>query len=541
MILKRVLLFVIVLGGVFSAPPKLFAQSDTLLWRELSFLKKSTPWLTAQNGAGLQRIQYEKLSEICLSISRYSGGFVSYNEPPKAFVTDVCAESFYRLNSSLVFYGKMSYKSLAGRQMAGSAFIDSWRMPFDIVEDSITNTGSKHLNNYKLVGAISSKVWRKLSLGLKVDFTAANYAKYKDLRHKNSLMDMVLTAGAYLPIGSSLQLGANFYYRRNTESINFATYGNADKVYKSFIDYGAFIGRVEQFGESGYTDKNKENPFFSEHIGLGAQFEVDIAPSVTFYSSFSYARRNGYYGRKSSYSISYNQHNGDEYNYVGRLSWQQGNNRHHLNADIDIESLKNFANNYRSTVNPITNATFYEYFTPTLLADKKWSQMSFSYNGQYGVRGLSSVWDISAGAEMLGRKITVYQHPFYRKQKIASNSFFVEGGGNFAFKRSMIGAKGGFSYRRGSKIPYEDGLFTAPSEQQTPPPTMEPYFWREFHYLTAPCYTLSASLRYSFVPLRKPLKIYTESSILYKKANVENEHLLGLNRTVASLTIGCVF
>ena len=59
-------------------------------------------------------------------------------------------------------------------------------------------------------------------------------------------MDMTLTTGILLPLTSSvlpLTVGANYLYRRTTESLVFSLYGREDKVYKSLIDYGTFMGR----------------------------------------------------------------------------------------------------------------------------------------------------------------------------------------------------------------------------------------------------------------------------------------------------------
>lgn len=110
-----------------------------------------------------------------------------------------------------------------------------------------------------------------LSLGARVDYTAANYAKYKDLRHKNKLMDLSATAGLTVPVASWLTVGADYRYHRSNESVTFGVYGKNDKVYKSLISYAAFMGRVEQFGNSGYTDKSREMPLFDEGHGAGVQ------------------------------------------------------------------------------------------------------------------------------------------------------------------------------------------------------------------------------------------------------------------------------
>ena len=92
----------------------------------------------------------------------------------------------------------MRYDNFSGRNMTGSAFIQTQRLPFDIIEDSLNNAGTKHRDTYNLMGALSWEIYKGIALGAKVDFTAANVAKYKDLRHKTKLMDLAsLLASMY--------------------------------------------------------------------------------------------------------------------------------------------------------------------------------------------------------------------------------------------------------------------------------------------------------------------------------------------------------
>jgi hypothetical protein len=108
--------------------------------------------------------------------------------------------------------------------MAGSAFINPTRKPFDIVEETTENTGTKHQDTYQLTGAIGVDLWKGISLGGRVDYTAANYAKYKDLRHSNKLMDLRLSIGLMARVLNQLNVGVNYQYHRNTESITFSKY-----------------------------------------------------------------------------------------------------------------------------------------------------------------------------------------------------------------------------------------------------------------------------------------------------------------------------
>lgn len=530
------------LGGAIMAPPRLAAHpTDSLLRTDLHGLLRTDPWLSGPNAAGLPRLAVSHMAEARATVSYQNGGFTNYHEAPEAIVSTASVEALRWLNQRVVLHGSIRYGNLVGRGMASSVFIDPSRMPFDIVEDSLSNTGRKSRDTYQLVGAVGGRLWRGLALGLKADFTAANYAKYKDLRHKNSFMDMRIAAGAYIPIGWFLQVGSSFSYRRNTESLRLAMYGRADKLYNSLICFGAFMGKIEQFGENGYTDKNRENPFLSEHWGLGLQLGVNFGPKLVWHNDLGYAKREGYFGKKSSFTISYNQHNGCWWAYRGRLSWLQAYNRHDLNAAIEVESLENLGNSYRSVVDPTTSAVYYEYFSPIRLASKKWTQMEFAYEGSWGIVGWLPTWSLRLGTALMRRRQVVFLYPYYRWQLLKSSRLFGEVGRNIDLGGALLTPRAALSVLWGSKTPYVDGTLAPPSAKQPPPPTMETYLWREFIYLTAPQCSMELSLRYSFVLKRAGIKPYAELRYALRRTSAVSTHLEGREHHAVGLGVGCTF
>ena len=70
-----------------------------------------------------------------------------------------------------------------------------------------------------LTGAISVALNSRLAIGGKLDYVAANYAKHRDMRHKNSLMDMNLSLGLTYSLTKKVSLGVNGYYRRSVEGL----------------------------------------------------------------------------------------------------------------------------------------------------------------------------------------------------------------------------------------------------------------------------------------------------------------------------------
>ena len=295
-----------------------------MLLRNYQFVKRTDAWLTSQNAAGLTRLNHPSISEAEVSLTKRKGGHIDWYQSPDVLQVTANVESFTRISQRTVVFGAMTYDNFSGRDMAGSAFINPDHKPFDIVEYSLVNTGTKHRDTYRLTGAVGIDVGRGTAVGLRLDYTAANYAKYKDLRHKNKLMDLTFTAGLNRQlsiVNCQFTVGANYLYQRTTESVTFSLYGNEDKVYKSLIDYGTFMGRVEQFGSSGYTDQGREMPLVDDYNGASIQFSLQPTDNLTFYNALTYSHRVGYYGRKSPYTITYTNHHADLLTYEAHLSW----------------------------------------------------------------------------------------------------------------------------------------------------------------------------------------------------------------------------
>lgn len=525
------------------ATSQLLAQTtDSLFFapRDFNFVKSRDPWLTGTNTAGLTRYQATNISATELSLAHRRGGFVNYDESPNAWSASALVESFYRLSPSVVVYGKMNYDNFSGKEMTGSAFIDTSRKPFDLAEDSLTNAGKKHRDTYHLVGAIGWDIWKGISLGGKLDFTAANLAKYKDLRHKTKYMNLEASASVYAPLGKSLALGTGYTYRRNTESLIFSVYGTSDKVYNSFINYGPWIGEVERFSGEGLTSGSEETPLLDEYHTGNIQLSWDIIPNLMAYGAFSYGYRKGYYGRPSAYSIIYMQHNSHLVDYQFQLQWKHNDQAHHLDINYEEENLRNYSNTYRSQINS-SGATYYEYYDRVKTANRNWRRLQLSYTAYLGIREEMPTWTLHAGIDRSWRKQTGYDYPFYRLQDLSWTEFSFRAERNIYLYKGILALNLGFAYTRGKGEPFIDGTFIPPSDKQNGVVQMEAFLYREYLYLTAPQYTISGGAKYSFRLPNTNLSTYVSIDVSHHKTNVHNAHLVGRDNFGAKLAIGCIF
>jgi len=529
---------------------------DSLLLRNYQFVKQYDPWLTSSNGAALTRYQAKNIAEAEMVLNKGNGGLVDFWQSDNTLQAGAGIESFYRLNKRAVVYGAISYDNRTGKGMTGSAFMhlpsqlstiqypSTKRYPFDIVEDSLTNPGRKHTDVYSLTGGVGFNVWKGkgYSLGAKVSYTAANYAKYKDLRHKNKLMELSVSLGAYAPVTKWLNLGANYTYYRQTESVDFGTYGKSDKTYKSLIDYGAFMGIVEQFGNEGYTDKAREMPLFEDSHGAALQVEILPCEQFSLMGSIGLSRGDGYYGRKSPFTATYTRHQRDINQSSLTLIYQPSSpqSRHRLDLSYTNEKLANKANTFRELTNE-NSATYYEYYDAVETGDKQWDDLDIAYTLLLGIQGELPTWELNAQYHYAERKQASYLYPYYRHQQLSTNKVALQGTFNKLCNRGVWSFTLQSAWQNGSGTPYEDFTFATPSTLQESPATMEAFLYREYQYLTASQYQLGATVKYAFIMPGTRMKLHAKISGDYHKATKTYVYSTGNHHLSTAIAIGCTF
>ena len=515
-------------------------QPDSTLLRDFRFVKHSDPWLTSRNAAGLTHYHTQNIAEAEAYVAFARGELADYYQSPKVLQAGAGVEAFYRINRRTVVYGQVNYDNFSGRDMTGSAFIMPVRKPFDIVEDSLTNSGTKHRDTYQLKGAVGIDLGHGVSVGLRLDYTAANYAKYKDLRHKNKLMDLVFSAGAsWMPV-SWLTIGADYFYHRQTESVTFSLYGRDDKVYKSMISYGPFIGKVEQLGNSGLTDKTREMPLVDDINGVGVQLSADLMPQLTFYNAFSYSHRKGYYGRKSPYTITYTNHASDSYQYQGQLTLNTTSARHQLAFTLDVENLENNMQSYRE-LRDQNDVTYYEYYDPVKTGNRLWIDWDITYTGHFGIRHELPKWTVTAALVSHQRKQTAYFYPYLRRQNLRQTECRLQGERNIVLRSGVLSVAATVAFAKGSGEPYEDATMALPSDKQKAPDSMDAFLYQEYHLMTAPQYTLGVQAKYAFRFPGTRLLTHVRGAVEHRKANTQYNDYCGRDRTSGILAVGCTF
>lgn len=521
------------IGGALSSAA--YSQEKVVNHPDFGYILGSDPWLTSENASGLYRLQPDNVSYAELSFTKDNGKFINYFQSGNSYTYGAKAESFYRLSPRTVVYGKVSYDNFEGKNMGGSSFIDPYYNPFNIVAESDETAGDKQMERYHLVGALSVDVYKGLNLGGKIDYTAANYAKFRDLRHKNKLTDLSLTVGASYPLNRTVELGLNYYYRRTVEGIEFATYGNRDVQYYSLIDFGAFFGRREVFGDTGYTQSQDDKPVFNQFHGVSAQIQFNFSPGIKLFNEFTYRSRDGYFGKQAPRSIVYTEHNGTVYRYRGVLSIRTTKNLHTVELSAGKEKLDNNENIYNSE-DPNSDVVYYG---ANRVLDQNRINAELTYTANLNVSGYVPQWVLKSGVNYYQQNRAASLFPYYRKQTINTVSLNLQANRNiFASGNQIYKVQLGGAFGTGSGTEKNDGLYTGEPGGSTPV-VLDNYLHREYEYFTSPRFELTTGFGYQR-PVNNNVSVY--GNIQYQVTKGFNiVYLSGSMYHSIGIKLGCYF
>jgi opacity protein-like surface antigen len=506
----------------------------------LDYIQRTNGWLTSYNAAGLHHLSARKASVAEVYTSRGNGHLVNYHESPNRLSWGARTASLFRLDDNVVVHGKIEYHNSHGKNSGGAAFIDPAFAPFNILEQADTNRGTKSSERYSLAGAVSTRLYRDLRAGGRIEYTTMNLAKHKDLRHKNTLLDMTVTAGLALPVTRHIEAGVNYYYRRAIEGIVFNVYGNTDRQYFSIIDFGAFFGRRELFGESGYT--SEDQPLFSAFQGAALQLHV-TRPRWSLFNEITYKARSGYFGERSSTSVRYSDHEGTAIEYRGLLSHATtGGTLHLIDARASRETLANHENIYRYETTQ-GGSTLVVYYGQAKMLDRVDTRASLAYTGQRGLVAGRPAREWHAGADYYQRSITASIYPFYREQRLHAYSARLSAACHQPLRRASgdaIGLSLALAYSAGGGDPRNDGVYATPSADQSAPKSVDHLLYREHEYLTLPRGEASLSATYLH-PLVTGVIAHASIDATFRRAFDSPRFLTGSTARTLTLRLGCLF
>lgn len=513
--------------SLHAGQPHRLADFATAVHRQSTAISQNPAFLTSLSLP-------DRLSYLQMSAHKEKGNFCNYRQSDDSHHWGLYTESYYRLNQRLMLYGAMGYTSFKGKNMEGSAFITP-QAPFHIIEADASHKGNKKLETYHLQGGIGWNVCSRISIGASVDYTAANYAKHKDLRHKNTLMDLQVATGTDWNISRIWTAGIAYHYHRNNEAVEFATYGNKDLQYYSLISYGNFYGLKEAFGESGYTASR--TPLFTESHGASFQNHLHFSPSLQWFSELYYHSFDGRFGKGTSTSITFTTHEGTALGYRTRFTYRQKFNMHVIEADLHRQSLKNHENSYKESTDESNITQIIYYGSNEVMNRKEWTG-KLAYTLYAGLKGEEPVWVTGLQTQFHTRQTMTSVYPYYRKQHFLQAETMIHASRYIPHRKGRYVIRLQAGYGTGGGTLKEDGLYATPGSNQQAPFSREDLLIQEFEYYTAPRSLAGIGLRYEHAWNEK-LTFYGETAYQYTHAYRTTQ--IGFNRHDIGVQIGCRF
>lgn len=267
--------------------------------------QRGSLWLAGSNSAGLRADSPVGLSYAELYGGAAYGGLHPGWESTSPWEAGAQARSVKHLER-FSLKGGFSFGQMSGPDMSGSMSLRPGYFPVDVLEFT---PGRKTRQTYAFDGGVSVDLSGGWRLGASMDFTSANYAKRKDLRHTNYLLDMTFSpALTYTTPSGDMTFGVDYIFRKTSESIVAEQVGTGESSYYAFLDKGLMYGKYEVWTGSGvHLDEAGVQGFPQREYfnGLGLQ----MSAGRNYYAGIEYLYGSGEAGEKQTVWYRFPSHN----------------------------------------------------------------------------------------------------------------------------------------------------------------------------------------------------------------------------------------
>ncbi len=498
----------------------------------INLLFATSAWLSSPNAAELCLLpdSTEQVSYAETFVHKDNGHWIDYSGSADSYQWGVRAASVYRVDSRWVLDGQVEYTNFTGRKMSGSVWICPEERPFDIIEPTRENAGTKNLETYRLAGGVSAE-FHRLALGFRMDLTSANYAKQKDLRHQNKLMDLTATAGLLWHLNYRWSLGADFNYRRTIEELTFRTFGTTDRKFLSLIDYGGAFGVSEYSSSYGLTDENVGRPWVENRFGTDWQLNARDCGGMNWYNDLHFDYASGYYGRKSLFTPVFMEHEGIHWSYRTRI----GIGCHQVGFGLTGSHVTNERKLFQYTTDT-GGVNEYSYYGKLETCRRDWFDVMLSYQCTL------SDWMLDASFTHANRGLIASYYPYYRQQDLHYSSINLSA--RRLWRQSLndwsLTLQTGYSQGGGNRA--DDGLYSdSENIASTNLYTSDLLLNQHADYLIARQGNIGLSCEYGRQLKQAPVRLYVTLQANWLKAWDTTFHWEDTYRQRLGLAVGCSF
>lgn len=469
-------------------------------------------WNDSRNITGVRQSKLSG-SYAELSAGYEGGGFRDTWQAAQGWNAGAVTASIQHLEN-ISLKGSFSFTQTEGYDMCGSMFIKPGYYPVDVLEFT---PGRKTLQTYAFDGGVSYDVARNWRIGAMMDFESANMSKRKDLRHSNWHLDMTVAPGFMYHKGN-FAIGANYLFRKTSESIEAEQIGISESSYHAFLDKGLMYGVYSIWTGSGlHLDEAGVKSFPVKEFSNGMALQLQYGG---LFAEAEYLHTSGSIGEKEYIWFRFP---GNEVNILAGYKHFAWDRVHYARLDfswrgrgLDESVLE------KVPVGGVT--TVIDHGSNRISQESSWSlRPEYEY--------ISEKVEVLASARVDGRsKVVSQMYPCVAAQSLLTYGADVKATVHVGMFR--LSAKAGYS---AGSVKDENWLTGDDSGVQTSPYRLQEWYDRHIEYVTARRLNAGLSLRCTFEE-----GIYVEASGAWTHA-FGLKHMTAPDRFGAALKIGYNF
>ncbi|MCR5003521.1 MAG: hypothetical protein K5984_04045 [Bacteroidales bacterium] len=513
----------------------LAAASAAASAQDFRFVQESQPWLTGNNAAGLTRFSGNKISIVEGMFRKDDGGLIGIEGSDDSFETGLSTESYLNFSDRIVFYGGLSWSWFKGQNMGGSIFMDPSYNSFNVIETSTETAGIKTRELYDLTGGLGYRLSDKVSLGGKINYECGDQTKRKDPRTLNKWMDMGLSAGLMWTPSETFRIGADLRYRRTLEQITAGQYGANETNYVLYVDYGAGLSVKELFDtDENHISTSSSRPMSNTFYGAGIQF--GFGDRTKFENEVTILHRTGYFGKKSSTTVVFEEFDGNEFRYEGNLLIPSAGGLNKVSLGAGLSTLANYRNIYTKVYTSGEETTI-TYSEPQKSLSRNILDLNAGFSRYAGINDDEYGWKYGLDADLKYKDQKTTYYPYYRKQNYVRVAAEIFGERKICVSKGSFTLEGRSFFSFGSGTAAEDGAYASTSSSSIV--SADSWAYWQYYYETLSRAGLHLGVRYT-----RPLmgvKAYIGLQDTFTSLLEDSEYLPGKTRNTAKITIGCIF
>lgn len=495
----------------------------------------SNPLLSYRNASLMASLGEANFSEATISFAKENGDIIPLEGSPDSWNIDVLTQSFRRVSDRLVFSGKLGYSFFRGNEMGGQVLINPQESAISFLEENTSTLGVKQREVYSLSGALSYSFSRRLSAGVKIDYTAADQTKFRDPRFLNKLMDLKVSPGVTFWKSSGFTLGGNLLWRHSIEQLDAGTFGTKDRQFFVLVNQGGFMGSRELFdGDVGYVSLSNTRPLADNGYGLALQ--VATGRSTRFFAQLKGLWRDGYYGSRTSTSVVFCEFSGPEAGLETSLIIPRGNDIHKFDLNGGAKILFNYTNSYSyKTETGMTSVVVYNGQNKTMSRSRYAAHLGYAL--KKNVTGYRPDWEFKASADALMQQRSTVLYPDFRDDSFMNLALALSAERNIERETSCISLGAAIFGFAGTGNPKTDGSYSTGASKVR---SFDDWLFRQFEYDTA--MRAGGELSFTWTWLRpRRLAPYLKISDRFTSLLQAPRYLDGRFRNTAQVTLGCNF